>query len=373
MIKISICGTHSTGKTTLSKKIAEALNIPFIKSDISKDILDEMNIKNFEELEKLSYDTKLEYELKMLKSLSMFEDIECVTDGNPLSCIPYGRKLLGENNIEILYNARSNVKNFSHIFYLPPEIDFEDDSYRYTDLTFRKEIDEELFKELEETTYFNILTGTIEDRLNLVLKALNKKENNRNNHIVFEGICNSGKTTIINWITETLKKDYYLIERPKNPNNKTFDNLEEMYDNINKYKKELLDSYISDVFYFHKKEEVTSKIETGKYVIADRQKFSIIAYGVALGYSLGEMYFLTRDLPTPGTIIFFDINATACGLRASREKPLYNFRSNVIFQAKMNETFESLAKYHIEVKKVNAAQSPEDLFRDTLQIIEGLK
>lgn len=33
MTKIVITGTHSTGKTTLAKKISEELKIPFIRGD----------------------------------------------------------------------------------------------------------------------------------------------------------------------------------------------------------------------------------------------------------------------------------------------------------------------------------------------------
>ncbi len=84
------------------------------------------------------------------------------------------------------------------------------------------------------------------------------------------------------------------------------------------------------------------------------------------------MYYKVRNLPTPGTVIYFEINTSNCVKRASTEKDLYNFRSNLDFQIKFNNAMRYLSKHHIEVKIINANQQPKDLFNSVTNFIQGL-
>ncbi len=254
--KISIIGSHSTGKTTLATLVSKNLNINLLLLDKSREILDKMKISDMDELNKQNYNTRLLFQKQILESLQPKNNLNnYIVDGNPISAIPYGYDLINATNnptdwATIKNTARQGYKKYNSIYYLPSEIDLEPNGLRHSNNNYQKTIEEHLLNELNKEGNFKILTGTLNDRYKLIEKNETPQQNtkvNRYNHIVFEGISNSGKTTIIKWLELFLNDNNiknFIISRPKNPNNKVIDNLSELYDNIEKNKEVLINSYI---------------------------------------------------------------------------------------------------------------------------------
>lgn len=378
MNRISLCGVHYTGKTTLAKHLVKQLSIPYYMADLAVPLTKEKGLKSLDELEQLSIKDKWEFQMDMFKGLS--EPLEhCVADGSPLSCIPYGKLLLkeeidSEKGKSLLMNARMNTNKYTHLFYLPPEIDFIDDNFRLKGVNERVKIDNELIYELQNYDYIT-LTGSVEDRSNIVLNSLNKGKCSRTNHIVFEGLCNSGKTTTLKYITSLLEQkeiNFYQSQRLR-VNKDSEDELITWYSNLDKYKNELLDSYIQLFTQIEKEQDIDTKVANNQIVLSDRHKFSAIALGIGLGFPIGYLYKLTAHLKTPGTVILFDIDPEEAVRRANlNNKPMPEIRGNLHLQTLMSKGYRELAKHHKEIILIDANISPKDLFKKVENIIINL-
>jgi thymidylate kinase len=379
MTKVSIFGTHFSGKTTLAQTLAKETHMFYHQSDKSLEISKEMHIKSLDELEQMDINSKFKFQLKMLDSLKESID-NSITDGNPISCIPYGKKLLNENlyNTElgkmVIKNAVKYSNNYDYLFYLPPEIDFEKDDFRHSGKEFRMTVAKELIENM--SLNYKVLTGSVDERVKTA-KYMMKLENKpaRHNHIVFEGICNSGKSTILKMVMEELKKEkinYYYADRQYSPNsNISEDKLELMYSDLNKYKNDLIDSYMNLFSYTSEYHNIEDKIKSGEIVFSDRHKFSVIALGLAVGYDINYMYRITSHLKTAGTIIFFDLPYEEGVRRAGlNEKSMKSIRQNMELQKMMSEGFKKLAQIHCEVKIVDSMQTKQDLFNNVYEIIK---
>ena len=380
-MKVSIFGTHYTGKTTLAKILAQKTNLIYNQTDQSIEIAKSMNINSLDKLENMDINYKWLFQIKMLESLKKTIN-NSIADGNSISCIPYGKKLLKESFINsetgkaIINEAIENSNNYDYLFYLPPEFDFKIDSFRHNGDNFRMLVAKELLDNIKGN--YKVLTGSVEDRIKTakyVMKFCDKPA--RYNHIVFEGICNSGKSTIMKMVLEKLdeeKTNYFFAERKSSPNNNTKESdLILWYDNLNKYKENLLKSYIDLFTYTNEYNNIEDKIKNGDIVFSDRYKFSIIALGLGLGYDLNYMYKITNHLKTPGTIIFFDLPFSEGVKRAKlNNKSMPTIRQNENLQKIMSEGFKKLASIHAEVKIINANQEKQKLFDDVYNIIREI-
>lgn len=376
-MKISIFGAHYTGKTTLAKKLSKELDLVYHQSDQSLEIAKDMNIMSLDNLEKLEERIKLKFQLKMLESLK--KDVSnSVSDGNPISCIPYSKKLFGNQFIDstngkfIVNNAKKYSTNYDYIFYLPTEFEFKDDFFRHTGNEFQMKIAQEL---IENMSNYKVLTGNLSDRIQTakyIINLANKPA--RHNHIVFEGICNSGKSTIMQMIMEYLKKENIHVihaERKNSPYNLTTENdLILWYSNLQKHKEQLLKSYIDLFTYTNNFHKIDEQINSGNIVFSDRHKFSVIALGLGLGYSLNYMYKITSHLKTAGTILFFDLPYEESVRRATlNNKSMPSIRQNEHIQKMMSDGFKKLATIHSEVKIIDATKNKEELFKNVLSVL----
>ncbi|MBN2675997.1 MAG: ATP-binding protein [Alphaproteobacteria bacterium] len=177
-MKICITGSFSTGKTTLATGLSKYFGIPFPQSDRAKDI--GQNLQKEKRINELSFEEKWELQkqflLQMIKSRKNLTTY--VTDCSTFTWNPYNKYLLGENNFTSLpeyekyYQLAENEKEiFDVIFYLPPEIPLEDDSFRPASKKDRFYIDREIIKNLTGYEYYQ-LTGSIEERLNTAVDIL---------------------------------------------------------------------------------------------------------------------------------------------------------------------------------------------------------
>ncbi len=178
-IKIAIIASHSTGKTTLAKALAKKIKIPYLKSDFVREIskekfngkkLQELSMKEFFNMELLHYLKKLEVAIKNEKF---------ITDGGfilgPIYLGCMNPKLINKINYQKFLNlCIKKTKNiYTHIIYLPPEIELENDSYRPMDLKLRRQVNNVILKLLNKNNikYFTT-TGSVNNRVNQIIKFL---------------------------------------------------------------------------------------------------------------------------------------------------------------------------------------------------------
>lgn len=369
MNRISLCGVHYSGKTTLAKYAAKKLNIPYYMADLAVPLVNKYGLNSLNELDTLSIEDKWQFQMDMFKCLSMPPG-ECIADGSPLSCIPYGTLLLkdeinNKNGQQLIIDSRENKNKYTHLFYLPPEIDFTSDNFRINGINERINIDNQLTKELENYPYIT-LTGSVEDRANIIGNTLGANKCSRSNHIVFEGLCNSGKSTTLKVITNLLNQkgiEFYQTQRLR-VNKESEGALITWYGNLEKYKHELLQSYLNLFTQIEAEQHIDDKVYNGDIVFGDRHKFSIIALGIGLGFPIGYLYKLTSHLKTPGTVILFDLDPQEAVRRSSlNNKPMPSVRGNLNLQTLMSIGYRQLAKHHREIILIDANVKPQELFK----------
>ena len=182
IFRIAIVGSHSTGKTTLAIALSEILRIPYAKRDFAIDIAREIAPqKNMDQLLPLEH-WKIQKRIlqgyqKMLISHDPF-----VSDGTVFTWKPYteqfvGKELLSKESsyLNFLKILSALKKQYSHIFYLPPEIPLVLDGFRSISNDVRLALDKAIVNELSSVKYVK-LTGTLQDRLKRAQDILFQKQ-----------------------------------------------------------------------------------------------------------------------------------------------------------------------------------------------------
>jgi len=107
---------------------------------------------------------------KQLRQEEMLD--EFISDRSIYDNIAYNRLLLNKeksNKIENLLKAIQDKVRYDILFYVPIEFELENDGIRFEDEQFRKLVDEEIKKILEEYKVSYItLRGSIQDRLKII-------------------------------------------------------------------------------------------------------------------------------------------------------------------------------------------------------------
>lgn len=175
-MRIAITGAQGTGKTTLTERLAEELNIPVIP-ECSREVarklgiahLSQLSVDGFARFGKLCLETQLQQE----RSYTSF-----VSDRSTLDSAVYWLKWLegvrppGET-AAFLNKARENMSNYNYLFYLPLEFSPAWDGFRSTDQAYQQEVDacfQKLFKGWG--VQYHPLTGSLEKRLSSALEVL---------------------------------------------------------------------------------------------------------------------------------------------------------------------------------------------------------
>ena len=176
-MRISITGSHCTGKTTLAEAVEYHLGIPFVKGDTMKEILNSnFPGRNFEDL--------LPKEAWRLENLGLNNRISVqtgkenfVSDGCTLNSIAYAIAECGDDVKkrpdfhQFESRALTYARTYDIMVYLPLEIPFRPKGVIPPSKEFREEIDR-LILELLHNFQFYTLNGTVEQRVEKLRKII---------------------------------------------------------------------------------------------------------------------------------------------------------------------------------------------------------
>jgi len=172
-MKIGFCGTMSVGKTTLTK---ELVKLPQFKNyhyatERSK-YLNSLGIP-------LNHQTTIEGQTIFLaERVTELMQPNIITDRTIIDVMAFTKcsKHVSYIDADEFENyAKRFLRSYNHIFYIPPtDIPMEDNGIRETDLEYRKEIDETIYKLLlKYRPAFHVISGTTEERIEKILKVVN--------------------------------------------------------------------------------------------------------------------------------------------------------------------------------------------------------
>ena len=346
-MKIAITGTHSTGKTTIAQEAAEALGIPYVRGDKAVDICGQLFPDK--PIDKLTVEDQWELQQAMFKSFDEAFEIEgsCVTDGFHLTCIPYG---LNYTNLQIqrmpgysefVTDVFDKAAQFDKIFYLPPEIGFEDDCFRPLCQKLRMDIDEMVVDLLSGFEY-KARTGNIEERVARILSHTGDKKGLFDNYVALEGLPRSGKTTQGKILKERYGDDgpIYFCERNASKYMKEFKKIRK--ENWYERSKELIELNVQALLYDMESNNVIDRLQEGQIVVSDRQKFTVHSMFGALGVPQNELYRATYQVPTPGRVMYMNIHPQLSVNRSKTTNQISELKSNIEFQHQVQEIYTNL-------------------------------
>lgn len=142
MARIGLCGTHSTGKTTLARALAEKLPHYYLDINVTRWVR-ELGFPINEESNDASQEINF---LKRVAHLNSFSDIiadRTIVDNVAYSTVAFERGNLTAHSLNyqkaLLYK---NIYKYDYLFYIPPEIPLELDGVRPVDEWYRKNIAE---------------------------------------------------------------------------------------------------------------------------------------------------------------------------------------------------------------------------------------
>ena len=170
-VRITIMGSHGTGKTTLAKALAERLGFTYIHDIVREEAVKKGFVIN--------ENTPPEVQLWLLMrqwELETTTSGSWIADKSLFDYLVYGDLVIKDKDIKnVIRKIVRNNANYDFIFYLPIEFPMEEDGIRSVDPKFREEIDRLFRKCLDEFGVKYIeLTGSVEERINRALKYIKK-------------------------------------------------------------------------------------------------------------------------------------------------------------------------------------------------------
>jgi nicotinamide riboside kinase len=169
-MKIAFAGSHGTGKSTMSRWLAEKLGYTLIP-DLSRElrILGLYPDRGGKQIEHYAY--------VMWKQIRLEQTNECfITDGSLWGTVVYAA-LDGNVFASFLETTISVYAKYDRIFYMLPDIPLKKDSVRKDSLLYQQEIDE-LYREVlsDHRVKYIEVGGTLEQRRRKVLNYIPKQK-----------------------------------------------------------------------------------------------------------------------------------------------------------------------------------------------------
>lgn len=164
-------GSQGTGKTSLANLLSKKLNIPIIQ-EVARNFKKEQLNKNnpeYPSIQKRILVAQIQEEKKHEDFISDRSSID------NLAYFIYGcsDKVSVSENMSYIYDAITNARLYTHIFFLRPEFDIVDDNFRDCNISYQKDIDTTIYTILNifNIKYY-ILTGSIEERIQKAMESI---------------------------------------------------------------------------------------------------------------------------------------------------------------------------------------------------------
>lgn len=165
MAKIAICGSFSTGKTTLAKQLARKLKYK---------LLPEVARMMIEDGFRLDLEVTPAIEMLMVEKQEELEQgDDWVADRCLIDILAYSMVLFQDDKFLNEINDRLDQAKYDIIFFIPIEFPIKDDGVRSTDAEFQKKIDRRI-REILKGYKCHTLRGDKKTRLDKAIKICTK-------------------------------------------------------------------------------------------------------------------------------------------------------------------------------------------------------
>jgi len=177
--KIVVLGTYCSGKTTLSEIISKRYNLTLSEDALKLEIDENFVGRNFNNL---NNEEAMVISVRAFKRRKKFEmkNTSFVSDAGFISELAYYLSYINnEKNTSpsLVKNSLDYSQIYTEVFYLPMEIEFQQDNYRPNNLELRKNIDNKIREILKEKNInFKTISGNIPERINQIENYLEPKK-----------------------------------------------------------------------------------------------------------------------------------------------------------------------------------------------------
>ena len=183
--------------------------------------------------------------------------------------------------------------------------------------------------------------------------------------IAVEGIDGSGKTTVVRFLIEELRKRGYDVVAFKEPTDSEYGRrIRQILKERRVSPEEELDLFIKDRE-FDVQNNILPALKSGKIVIMDRYYYSTIAYQGALGLDVEMIRKLNEQFPKPDLVIILDVSPETALKRIKAKRRPDRFE-DIEYLRKVREIFLSLKN---NVVVVDAERNIDEVKRDVLKVV----
>lgn len=163
-VKICICGTESTGKSTMTELLSKHYNVPYAR-EMGREICAVTNSCNKDLINQIVIEQAKEIERKLGRKL-------LISDTDLITTISYSQYLFNENP-DVITKEIEDMNKFDIYLYLWNDVPFVDDGTRMGEPR-RSELNKVLYQNFKGKRVFIITGENYEDRFNDCVRIIDK-------------------------------------------------------------------------------------------------------------------------------------------------------------------------------------------------------